>query len=148
MHELNEHWAVTFSWVNEGHFEDHHRDGTALQLLARIKPLDERLVLAAGIGPYLYYDTEQVLESVFYEDSHGLGMIASLSATWHLDQRWLFLVQSNMIETSQSIDTFSILAGIGYQFEAPQLTDEVPASSHGRENEIQNEITALGGRLL
>jgi hypothetical protein len=147
LHELNEHWAVTFSWLNEGHFDGHHRDGPTLQLLARIKPLGERLVLAAGIGPYQYYDTTLVVPEG-YEDSHGLGMVASLSATWRLDQRWLFLVQSNMIETSQDIDTFSILAGIGYQFEAPRLTDEAPVSSHGTENGTHNEITALGGQTI
>jgi len=25
LHDLNEHWAVSFSWLNEGHFEHHHR---------------------------------------------------------------------------------------------------------------------------
>ena len=148
LHDLNEHWAVTFSWLNEGHFDGHHRDGHTLQLLTRIKPLGERLVLAAGIGPYQYYDTTLVPEGASYKDSHGLGMVASLSATWHLDQRWLFLVQSNMIETSQSIDTFSILAGIGYQLEVSRLTDQVPASSPETENETKNEITVLGGRTI
>lgn len=148
LHDLNENWAVTFTWLNEGHFDDHHRDGQTLQLLTRIKPLGERLVLAAGIGPYLYYDTKRVQEEKFYEDLHGLGMAASLSATWHLDKQWFFSVQSNVIETPQSIDTFSIWAGIGYQFEVPLLTDQGPAISSGTENERPNEITALGGRTI
>jgi hypothetical protein len=147
LHDLNEHWAVTFSWLNEGHFDDHHRDGQTLQLLGRIKPFGEGFVLAAGIGPYLYYDTKLVQETASYEDSHGLGVVTSLSATWYLHKRWLFLVQSNVVETSQSFDSFSILAGIGYQFEVPRLTDH-PASSSGTENEPRNEITVLGGQTI
>lgn len=145
LHDLNEHWAVSFSWLNEGHFEHHHRDGHTLQLWARTKPLGERVVLVAGIGPYRYYDTQLAREGVSYVDSHGWGAIASLSATWHLDNRWLFSVNSNVIETSRSIDSFAVLAGIGYQLEAPRSPDQTSASSPGTESNVKNEVTVFGG---
>jgi len=130
LHGLNEHWAVSFSWLNEGHFEHHHRDGHTLQLWVRTRPLGGRVVLAAGIGPYRYYDTQLAEEGISYVDSHGWGAIASLSATWQMDNRWLFSIQSNMIETSRSPDTFSVLAGIGYQLEAPHAAGQpAPAST-------------------
>lgn len=148
LHPLNEHWAASFSWLNEGHFEDHHRDGHILQLWARTKPIGERVVLAAGIGPYRYYDTQMAKEGASYVDSHGWGAIASLSATWLMDNRWLFSVQSNFIETSLSIDTFSVLAGIGYQLEAPRSLDQPSASSPGTKSETKNEVTVFGGQTI
>lgn len=148
LHDLNEHWAVTFSWLNEGHFENHHRDGQTLQLWGRIKPLGEELVLAAGIGPYQYYDTKWGQNTAVYEDDHGLGMISSVSATWYLNNRWFVLAQSNMINTSQSFNSFSILAGIGYQLEVPRFTDQAATSSSGTGSRQPNEITVLGGQTI
>jgi hypothetical protein len=148
LHDLNEHWAVSFSWLNEGHFEDHHRDGHALQLWARTKPLGERVVLGAGIGPYQYYDTKWDREGASYVDSHGWGAIVGLSATWRMDNRWLFSVHSNVIQTSRSIDTYSVLAGIGYQLEAPRSPDQPPLSTSKTEESTPNEITLLGGQTI
>jgi len=148
LHGLNEHWAVSFSWLNEGHFEHHHRDGHTLRLWARTKPLAGKIVLAAGIGPYRYYDTQLAREGASYEDSHGWGGIGSLSATWQMDDRWLFSVQSNFIETSRSIDTFSVLAGIGYQLEASRSPDQPPPSTSKIEDTTPNEITLFGGQTI
>jgi hypothetical protein len=148
MQGLNEHWAVSLSWLNEGHFEHHHRDGHTLQLWARTKALGERVVLAAGIGPYQYYDTQLAKEGASYGNSHGGGVVASLSATWRLDNRWLFSVNSNVIETSRSIDSFFVLAGIGYQLEAPRSPDQTSASSPGTESKAKNEVTVFGGQTI
>ncbi len=148
LHDLNEHWAVSLSWLNEGHFEHHHRDGHTLQLWTRTKALGERVVLAAGIGPYQYYDTQLAREGASYVDSHGWDAIASLSATWRMDNRWLFSVQSNFIETSRSLDTFSLLAGIGYQLEAPHSPDQTLPSASKTEDTTPNEITFLGGQTI
>lgn len=148
LHDLEERWAVSFSWLNEGHFEDHHRDGHTIQLWARTKPLGKRVVLAAGIGPYQYYDTKLAREGDSYVDSHGWGAIASLSATWRMDSRWLFSVQSNFIETARSIDTFSVLAGIGYQLDAPRSPDQPPPSTFKTADIPPNEITFFGGRTI
>lgn len=148
LHNLNEHWGVSLMWLNEGHFEYHHRDGHALQLWARTKPLAERVVLAAGIGPYRYYDTKLAQQGASYVDSHGWGAIASLSATWQMDHRWLFSVQSNFIETSRSLDTFSVLAGIGYQLEAPHSLNQSPPSASKTENATLNEVTLFGGQTI
>ena len=148
LHGLNEHWAVSFSWLNEGHFEHHHRDGHTLQLWARTRPLYGRVVLAAGIGPYRYYDTQLAEEGASYVDSHGWGAIASLSATWQMDNRWLFSIQSNLIETSRSLDTFSVMAGIGYQLEAPHSAGQPAPASSKAEETAHNEITLFGGQTI
>jgi hypothetical protein len=145
---LGENWAVSFSWLNEGHFEHHHRDGHTLQIWARTKPLWKRFVLAAGIGPYRYYDTQLAKEGASYVDSHGWGIVTSFSASWHLNNRWIFSLQSNFVETSRSIDSHSLLAGIGYQLDAPAPPDEKPATAAGTENAARNEIAVFGGQTV
>src|SRR5438067_1668583 len=79
-HGLGEHAAVTFSWLNEGHFTHHHRDGHTVQLWARTSILGRRITLAAGAGPYLYYDTTLSVGTDF-ADEHGWGGVFSVSAT-------------------------------------------------------------------
>ena len=54
---LGEHFAYSISYLNEGHLPDHHRDGYGAQVWARANALDRRLSLAAGVGPYFYFDT-------------------------------------------------------------------------------------------
>jgi len=54
---LGRYAAWSFSWVNEGHIPDHHRDGQALQFRGRLPLLSNRLELSAGVGPYRYFDT-------------------------------------------------------------------------------------------
>jgi hypothetical protein len=146
--DLGEDWAVSFSWLNEGHFAHHHRDGHAMQLWVHTNPLWKRFVLAAGIGPYRYYDTKLAMEGASYVDSHGWGAIASFSATLHLDQRWLFTVQSNFIETGCGMNTSSLTAGIGYELEPSKTFDETHPSISEVDDAIQNEIAVLGGRTI
>src|SRR5262245_66304987 len=55
-HDLGEHFAASFTWQNEGHVPNHHRDGHSVQLWAKTG-LGPQLELAAGIGPYRYFDT-------------------------------------------------------------------------------------------
>jgi hypothetical protein len=43
---------VSFSWLNEGHFEHHHRDGNTLQRWARTKPPGKRVVLTNRVLIY------------------------------------------------------------------------------------------------
>jgi hypothetical protein len=86
---LGEHFAYSVSWLNEGHLTDHHRDGPLLQFWVRKNIYDRRLSLAAGIGPYLSFDT-QYNETYRYKDIHNdVGGVGSLSVTWYMENRWL-----------------------------------------------------------
>ncbi|MGI4815645.1 MAG: hypothetical protein ACRYG5_18735 [Janthinobacterium lividum] len=78
---LDEYNALSYSWINEGHYVDHHRDGFALQYWRRAWLLNHRLALAAGIGAYNYYDTTASDEGRPYADVHGWALIYSLTAT-------------------------------------------------------------------
>src|ERR1044071_10076187 len=56
---LGEHLAASFTYQNEGHVPNHHRDGQSLQLWAKTTAFRPRLSFAAGAGPYRYYDRSE-----------------------------------------------------------------------------------------
>jgi hypothetical protein len=147
-HGLGEHAAITFSWLNEGHVTDHHRDGQAVQLWGRANLLGRRLSLAAGLGPYRYYDTTRLLPGATFSDAHGWGAVYSLAATYYTDSRWLYELRANRIIASNSINTTSVLFGVGYQLDPPPsrgpLTETAP---QGRKT-TNNEFTAFLGQTI
>jgi hypothetical protein len=117
---LDEHDALSYSWINEGHVQDNHRDGFALQYWRRGSFYDRHLSLAAGVGVYNYFDTMSGVNGKAYVDSHGWGPIVSLSATWYTESRFFYQVRLNEIVTTRSYDTFSAMFGVGYQLDAPK----------------------------
>jgi len=145
---LGEHFAYSISYLNEGHVPGHHRDGHMAQLWARTNLLDRRLSLAAGIGPFRYFDTTAATAGASYENDHGWGGTMSLAATWYTDTRWLFQLRTNFIETDSSFDTFSALIGIGYQLEAPPVPGPLASSSPQRQLTTENELTAFLGQTI
>jgi hypothetical protein len=143
-HRLGEYFAVSGGWINEGHLPDHHRDGGTGQIWVRTDVLDRRLTLAAGVGPYFYFDTIPANNPDGSQDDHGVGMVASLAATWHFGGGpWSIHLRGNYIATAQSIDTTSLLLGIGYRLEGS------PPSSGGASSLSlepgDREVTAMVG---
>src|ERR1700682_3243697 len=138
-HGLGEHAAVTFSWLNEGHVTNHHRDGQTVQLWARTSVLGRRLTLAAGVGAYLYYDTTPPVGTQFADD-HGWGGVFSLSATYYTNSRVFYELRVNRVVAKDSIDTTSALFGVGYQLDPPRspgpLTEAAPQANKTTENEL------------
>lgn len=143
----DEHFAVSFSTLNEGHFPDHnHRDGHTVQLWARTSLLDRQLSLAAGIGPYYYYNTLQDPAGNAELNDHGWGAISTLTATLYTKSRWLFQLRTNWVATRDSIDTLAALVGIGYQLEPPPLPGPLPEAPQQPSNTTANELTAFFGQ--
>lgn len=143
---LGEHLAFSVSYLNEGHVPIHHRDGNTLQLWGRFTLLDRRLSLAAGAGPYYYFDTTAASASGDCIDNHGWGTMFSTAVTWYADNHWLVLLKSNWVHTGDSIDTTSMLLGIGYRFSPPPPPGppgETPPPA-GQDN----ELTAFLGRTI
>lgn len=141
---LDEHNALSYSWLNEGHVQDNHRDGFALQYWWRTAFFDQRLSLAAGVGGYNYFDTIATADDKRYIDSHGWGAIFSLSATWFTDERLFYQVRLNEILASGSYNTFSAMFGIGYELDAPKGHGSL---SGGTSDSMSsgNQITAMAG---
>jgi hypothetical protein len=145
---LGEHFAATLSYLNEGHFPNHHRDGNSLQLWARTNLLERRLSLAAGLGPYYYFDTFRSGDGHVAEDRHGWGGMFSMSATWYTESRWLFQLRGNWVQIDGDFNSLSAVAGLGYQFEAPPSRGPLLKTSPQPENTTNNEITLFAGQTI
>ncbi len=141
---LHEHLDVSLSGLNEGHLPGHHRDGLSLQAWGRTAVLAGRLSLAAGLGPYRYFDTTISPTGAGYADEHGWGLIGSLAATYHADGRWLYQLRINRIVTRNSIDTTGVMVGLGYQLE-PVAGKGLQAAAPLAARTPGDEITALLG---
>lgn len=143
MHDLNENLAVSFSWLNEGHIDDHHRDGHTFQLWGKTKALHPQLTLAAGAGPYRYFDTTPRANGRGYLNDHGMGGIFSLQATWQSESDWQYQLRLNHISTPGSIDTNSIMLGMGYQLTPMAFNDPSWPGARGRQ-----EVVAYAGQTI
>jgi hypothetical protein len=141
MQGLGDHIAWSFSYLNEGHVPNHHRDGPVSQIWAHTDVLQQRLSLAAGIGAYRYFDTT-ALEDGSYADDHGWGAVSSLAAMWHIRGPWLVQLRGNWVHTEHGDDSLSAVVGIGYQFDAhPAVKEQRPP-----EGSTNNEITLFLGQ--
>jgi hypothetical protein len=147
--EIANHFTCSVSYLNEGHIPDHHRDGDIFQLWIYQKFLDQRISVAGGIGPYYYYDTTIAHNGSSYSNAHGLGYIASLAATWDIENHWLAQLRTNMIHTQDDLDTTVLLIGIGYRFNMTIPVQEYPQRPLESGKILSNEVTILmGGSIL
>jgi len=148
LHPLHENVAASFSWLNEGHVPGHHRDGQSMQIWGRTNVFDRRLSLAAGLGPYRYFDTTVSSAGGGYANIHGWGTVGSLAATYYTDSRWLYQMRLNRIVARNSINTSALMVGIGYQLEP--VSERGPQVSAPRQmaKTTTDEITVFLGRTI
>lgn len=147
MQSVGDHEAVSFGWLNEGHVDNHRRDGPSSQFWLRTTTLDDRLTLGMGLGPYRYYDTTIEPGSSSYSDNHGWGAILSFDAGWQMNDRWILHLRSSFLWAQSSINTRTLNLGFGYRL-AP---DSALPSSAGARPETwakREEINLLGGRTI
>ncbi len=147
-HPLSERLSASFSWLNEGHVPGHHRDGQAVQVWARSNLFDRRLSLAAGIGPYRYFDTTVAKAGGGYANVHGWGTLGSLAATWFTDSRWLYQLRFNRIVAQNSINTNALMLGLGYQLEPVSDRGPQVATPRQRDQATVHEVTAYIGQTI
>ncbi len=143
MQGMSDHFAWSFSYLNEGHVPEHHRDGPLFQFWARTD-VGQRLSLGAGIGPYYYFDTTGASQGASYANDHGWGAVFSLAATWRVGGRWLMELRGNWVRTGSGADNISALAGIGYELEAPPVSEE----RYSPEKPACNEVTLFFGQTI
>jgi hypothetical protein len=150
MEGLGEHLAYSLSYVNQGHFIEHHRDGYSGSLWARTNVLDKHLSLGVGVGGLYYFDTIKPPVGVVApeRDYHGWGAVASVAATWYTDSRFFYQLQGYYVRGDKSFDTVTALAGIGYQLDAPPVPGPDVKGTHQYERTTDNEITLMGGETI
>ncbi len=112
---LHRYFGVSFSWINEGHPGEHHRDGWSPRLWAQTTFFDGRLRVAGGVGYYRYFDT-QPGPGGQSQDVHGGATIVSGAATYYWRARWLIRFEMNRITAAHDVNTNSYMLGLGYRF--------------------------------
>jgi hypothetical protein len=145
---ISEHVGFSFSWINEGHVMDHHRDGHSTQIWFRNNILDRRLSLKAGIGPYRFFDTTGQTEDGGYVNAHGWGVVYSVGGVWYTHSPWVFQLKANFIDTFGSVDTATILLGLGYQLEPTQRPGPRAKALDQTEYTTDQEITVFLGQTF
>lgn len=103
--------ALSFSWINEGHPQGHHRDGPALSLV-RTWPWGKDGLLAASAGLMRTFDTE--FSPTGYRNTHGFKGVFSVLAQQPLGQGlWKAHLQALHTAGGSGFDTRSLLLGLG-----------------------------------
>ena len=144
LHNLGDYAYASFTWLNEGHVTDHHRDGYSPQIWLRWPSSSRTFTLSAGVGPYRYYDTTFVSSTGAVTDAHDWGALFSVAAQWYLRAPWVLQLRYNYARTTTSISTNTLQIGIGYQFERSAEPGPVPPSSY-QLSTPRAEVTLLGG---
>ncbi|MES2743138.1 MAG: hypothetical protein V4754_19615 [Pseudomonadota bacterium] len=119
-HPVGDHAALGLTYLNEGHPDNHHRDGVAGQVWLRSERPQRGWQVGVGLGPYYYFDTATIDGG--YRNDHGWAPMYSVSANWNFGNRWFAQVQANRIVPRGKGGSTSILVGAGFHF------DGVPGS--------------------
>lgn len=146
-----EYWAdhpklfsTSISYLNEGHFNAHHRDGMACQIWLRLDA--PKLVLAAGSGPYAFCDTTDGGDNIRFRNKHGIGLVSSMTMKWRTASRLKPVFRCNWIVTGE-IDTFSFLTGLELNING--MDSGIPSRLVAPEPTVyRNEITLFTGKTI
>jgi hypothetical protein len=80
---INDRFAGSFIWLNEGHIDGHHRDGQSVQFWWNTLPVEVGPVFEVGVGPYRFYDTQSMPDGS-YTNRHGWGVLGSVGVKWYI----------------------------------------------------------------
>ena len=145
---LGKYFATSFSWLNEGHIPDHHRDGQMVQFWARIPIGNPKFILQAGVGPYRYFDTTTAEQGGSYSDTHGWGVVYSVRAAYYASSRWITQLQFNRVHVQRGPDATSVMFGVGYQLDAPDTPGPRDWAVSSSTNVTNNEVAAYLGKTI
>ncbi|SAL64497.1 hypothetical protein [Caballeronia humi] len=145
---LGRYAAWSFSWMNEGHIPEHHRDGQTIQAWGRLPLWNDRLELSAGTGPYRYFDTTEAQAGGDYSNTHGWGLVWSMRAAYYFDRGWIAQAQLNHVQAFGGRDTTALLFGIGYQLESKGEPGPRERALPRTSNVTTNEVTAMVGKTI
>ncbi len=146
--DLYKYFDASVSYINEGHFIDHRRDGTAWEGWTNLPLLKGQLALSFGAGVYYYYDTQPL--GAGSVDVHGTAPIFSFAATGYLNDRWFYRFMFNRITPRSDIQTNTAMIGIGYWFGPNQR----PRGTHPNAGKIdadyvtEPQLTVFGGQSV
>jgi hypothetical protein len=138
---LCEYLSIEGAYMNEGHFEDHHRDSVAVQLFAQRRVLTQRVRLRVGVGPQLYFDTKTADNPEGSTDAHGIGLLGTVAAEVDLVHGVFAEARANGALDQNDFASGQALLGLGYHLGPPDPRDSAPDRS-------KYMLFALGGQSI
>jgi hypothetical protein len=134
MAEYSQHIQDLFSfsvgYLNEGHFDGHHRDGFIGQAWIGRSDLSGKFTFRLGVGPYLYFDTASERRNF-----HGIGEITSLDLEYSLSNEWVLDVRGSYILASK-MNSMPLLVGLGYKFSSSNISTKQTSDLSDHRNEL------------
>jgi hypothetical protein len=108
---LTDWFALNGVYLNEGHPENHHRDGFAIQPSLYKDFNNWRVQLATG--PYYSMDTTRQADGTLLNDKH-LGLLSSLALKWHPSQgNWYVGIGYNNVWMPNKLNSNSTVLLLG-----------------------------------
>jgi hypothetical protein len=107
--QINNKFGVGFSYLNEGHSENNHRDGFAVQGWYTDK-ITNSLYYQVGTGPYI--SNNNTLQNENRLNDFHVGLISSATLKYYLQDGWYLRAQYNNILMTTT-NSNSVLFGIG-----------------------------------
>jgi hypothetical protein len=141
-HPAGEYTALSLMYLNEGHPQDHHRDGIGGQFWLHTKPIVHGLAFGVGVGEYCYFDTARTATGDYAND-HGWGNMLSASVTWNAYERWYGKLIVTKVYPHGKDATTSLLAGFGYRFDGV-TGDKLHMDGRG----VDQTITVSAGQTI
>lgn len=114
--QVKDNLGVGFSYLNEGHSENNHRDGFAAQGWYTSR-LSESVYYQLGAGPYI--SNNNTLEGQNRLNDFQIGLISSAALKYYIYGDWYLRAQYNnilMLTTTSN----SVLFGVGKDFGNPE----------------------------
>jgi len=146
-YDFLQHLAVSLSWMNEGHLQDHERDGAAAQAWWRVSFLEKRVSLGVGAGVYRYFDT-QLLPDSGYRNVHGWAPVYGLTATYYPRGHWFLEAAVSHAHPSDNFDATCYLAGVGYRLWKEREPEVGSVAGTFRERTTGFEVTPFLGQVV
>lgn len=113
---ISQTFGASFSWTNEGHLPNHHRDGCSLQGWYCFPEGGSGFSVAFGLGLYNFYDTIPDGDGG-HQNRHGLGAQATLQGLYTPPKGpWSLVAQLVATHMPGEIGSTSFQVGSSYRF--------------------------------
>jgi hypothetical protein len=127
-HTLTNNLSADIFYTNQGHFPEHHRDGTGVDFMYNKEVLPQ-LTVSAGAGPWTYSDT-YIPVGKPAQDLHGIGASAGVGAAYHFKDHIVVGVHANYYMGKNTFSDYNVLGSVGYEF-GGKADSKTPGFSSG-----------------
>ena len=144
-HELEGDFFGGFSYVNEGHFPGHHRDGLAAQVGVHTPKSASGWQMRVAAGPYAFFDTT-VASGAGYRDAHGWGALVTAGILYQPHNNGtIYQLRVDRMAIPAIPDVYAVTAGVGFPLNQDGSFKDNAAPGYRHR---PNEVTAYYGKTI